>query len=464
MSWKALLAVGGAVVEGIEHAEQIQEFGEKVLGTITPRQNPSGRRSQKRAKFQRSQFGTTKKRKVSKRLFRPTDFVPKPRSHHRRNKGQPRLPPSRQVYSGGTYVTTNRAPMQITYGPRTPMAFRARRRRWVPTARALRSRRAGIRARAIGARAGRKRRYVRPRRYANTRYKKRVTRRARPYRGIRSYITGLPLSQTIWLKTQKQCRITCVAGEWGVIPFPMNDLLKPLRWASAGTTTQAGAYGLDEAQLAPQHRILPFEDKLGSAAPLSIVQPAGYDQLWGRYDKYRVLQSTVTIQMTPADPQAGSRIMAGFTTGLYLNSGAGSGGGVVPAGTDQPTFGQKYVNVHRPDVILIDQYKMIPKKDKGLVTIGGLAAGGLGSANTFKKTYFHNQAVAIVKRHHGAHNIETNFFEGTKTVAPAYVPMVYFLAADLGAANATLLYATVTIMHKVRLHIDNQIIPPESEF
>ncbi len=265
------------------------------------------------------------------------------------------------------------------------------------------------------------------------------------------------------MRTKVQARIATVAGEWGVVPFPMNDLLKPLAWGGGGSTTTTGAYGLNEAQLHSSHRLLPMTDKLGSPTDFVKTQPYGYDQLWGRYNQYKVLQSSVTIQMAPADPQAASRIMAGFTTGLYMNGGGGTGGGTNPTDMVQPTFAQKYVNVARPNVIALDAYKMIPKPS--LVTTGGNGSSlGLGTTNTFKKTYFHNQALAIFKRHAGTGRYHTDNFLGSQAAAPQYKPMVYFCAADLGAADSTLLHCNITIMHKVRLIIDNEVIPPVSEF
>lgn len=472
MGWPAAaFAAAGVVAEGIQHAEKISAFGEKIYGSITPRisrQKPKSAFGKKRAKVNfgpRGLGGGSKKRKVSRPVPRRLRLWPIMKPLRGNKYWQRRKPTNAQIAAS--------FPRRIHA---TPTMHRS-------STRAARRRRNGIAARASltrSYRSARNRRRstrfaraVRTRRSRYTRPKKRGYTKNRRFGGIRSYITGLPLSQTIWVKTYQQIKITVIAGQWGVVPFELNNLLKPLAWASDGTFTEAGAYKLTEAALAASHRIFAFQDKAGSATELAKAQPNGYDTLmpaatgtWlGRYNRYDVLQSNITIQMIPADPQAPSKTVGGFLKGTYLNGQGGTGGGSVPTGYNESRPAEKWANVGRSQVMLLDSYKMLDNGGQ-MITVGGSNGGAasLGSSNRFHKKWFKKTSVSKFKRSHGSASFEDEFFHGTFDTAPVYKPMCYFALADLGPTTGTdaVLSGTVTVMHKIRLFTHDNVIPPVS--
>lgn len=479
MAWQAVaeavapeLAVPAfAAYEAYEHGRDLYSGGRKILGTIFPRANPPGRRSKKRAKFQRAPYGTTKRRKVNRKLSYGRKFptmIPK----YGNTYFQRRKPTNAQIRSSFPVRRIQPTPMfqQRRYGGR----------RWVPAARALRRRRAGIAARrSLGqayrrARRGRSR-YTRPaygRRGNRRRLPLRTRRgplRGRGYKGIRSYITGLPLSQTIWLNLEIQAQIKTTQGEWALVPFEMNSLLKPFRYAKitslATDATVGEVIGLQAAGLHANHRFAFFAGKGGTIAEIDKRQPNGFDQLWARYNKSDTLESHITISHMPTDPQGSDRCVAGFMKGHYLLPARTADPDTItqPDQFDAPSFEEKYANTARGEVINLSSLRML---DNPTILSTGSASDVTHTPTTvFKKSWYKGQSLRKIKYNGSLHsNPSINKWYGDQTTDPSYRPVTYFCVADLGEDSNATLHVVIKFRHKVRLFVDNSIIPDESDW
>lgn len=258
---------------------------------------------------------------------------------------------------------------------------------------------------------------------------------------LRLYPGGRPKTHLIKLRTLKQCQLTTIASEWGMLTFFPNDPSSFMEFRAAPAT------------IGP-HKLLKFTFKNGTTvAPTP--QPYGWDQWMGdgstgaQYDHWMVLGSRTTINFIQGATVEGGvdeRHLAGFGSTTY---GA--------TNFDIPTFAGIYQFVDSTEIS--DWMNAGVVKNPTTLKKVGAGARLVGKDQSFVFNWSLKKEKARVRRL-GVLALHALWAGSGHDEQPPLRPVAHFMVGDIGAGTTSTFNCFVEVVYTIRMF--EYVVPNES--